>query len=347
VSTASSSITRANANRSRASSPRATSSIETSAHSAPSRSPSSSAIPTSATVIVGRRKLNLTNLQKVLYPSGFTKGEVVDYYRRIAATILPHLKGRALTLKRYPNGSTDPFFFYEKRCPEHRPDWIKTAAVDSHGKHSKGPIDYCVVGDEPSLIWVAQLASLELHVPLARASNPNQPTHIAFDLDPGAPADLVDCCRLGLKLRDLLEHLGLQSFPKTSGSKGLHVYVPLNTKCTFDQTKAFANAIAVLFERSHPNEVVSAMRKDLRKGKILVDWSQNDRQKTTVCPYSLRARDNPTVSTPLAWREVEHVADGGEVSSLSFLAEDVLKRVAKKGALFEPVLTLKQKLPHV
>jgi bifunctional non-homologous end joining protein LigD len=279
----------------------------------------------------------------VLWPkAGFTKGEMIDYYARIADVILPHLRGRPLTLKRYPNGVAEKFF-YEKRCPKHRPDWVRTAPI--YSGRNEGDIDYCVCDDLATLIWVAQLASLELHPSLSHAKEIECPTVLAFDLDPGAPANILQCCEIGLRLRDMFENLGLESFPKTSGSKGLQVYVPLNRKVTYDETKPFAHAVAQAMERSDPDLVVSRMKKDLRRGKVLVDWSQNDEHKTTVAVYSLRAKERPTVSTPVEWQEVERALKRADPDVLTFEANDVLKRVEKQGDLFAPVAELKQKLP--
>jgi bifunctional non-homologous end joining protein LigD len=296
------------------------------------------------TVAVEGRELTLSNLDKVLYPkTGFTKGQVIDYYTRIAPVLLPHLAGRPLTLKRYPNG-VEGHFFYEKRCPSYRPDWFKTAEVWSG--RNKGIVAYCVVDDLPSLIWVANTASLELHPSLSKAPDIETPTAVAFDLDPGAPADMVDCARLGLRLRDLFEQMGLQSFPKTSGSKGLQIYVPLNTPAAYESgTKDFALNIARLFEKQFPDEVVHQMKKDLRPGKVLIDWSQNDQHKTTILVYSLRAKERPTVSTPLTWDEVETVVASRDPEQVVFEADDVLKRVEQHGDLFAPVATLQQELP--
>lgn len=281
----------------------------------------------------------VSNLDKVLFPqAGFTKGDVIDYYARIAPQMLPHLQARALTLKRYPDG-VDKFFFYEKQCPDHRPDWVRTTRVAK----TKGHIDYCVIDDLPSLVWAANLANLEFHTFLHRKTATHRPTALAFDLDPGAPADILTCCEVGLLLRDCFGSLGLQSFPKTSGSKGLQIYVPLNTPVTYDRTKAFALAVAQALHSQLPELVVSNMLKKLRTGKVLVDWSQNDDHKTTVCVYSLRDKERPTVSTPVTWEEV--AAALKRRKKLSFETKDVLTRVKKHGDLFAPVLTLKQKLP--
>jgi bifunctional non-homologous end joining protein LigD len=280
----------------------------------------------------------------VLWPeSGFTKGQVIDYYARVADALLPHLRRRPLTLKRYPNG-TEGGFFYEKRCPGHRPDWVATAPIWSG--RNEGEIDYCLCNDRATLIWLAQLAALELHPSLSLAVEIEQPTVLAFDLDPGAPADILDCCRVGLRLRDLFDGIGLESFPKTSGSKGLQVYVPLNGDATYERTKPFAHAVAQALERNDPGLVVSRMAKNLRKGKVLVDWSQNDEHKTTVSVYSLRARERPTVSTPVSWEEVERALEQEDRDSLSFEASEVIERVNDRGDLFAPVLELTQELPE-
>jgi bifunctional non-homologous end joining protein LigD len=289
-------------------------------------------------------KVELTNLQKIFYPKpGFTKGDVIDYYVRISPVLLPHLKERPITLKRYPDG-VEGFFFYEKKCPTHRPKWIKTTKVD---KSEGGEINYCVINDLPSLVWAANLADLELHTFLHKAPALQRPTALAFDLDPGPPADIVLCCQVGLWLKGVFDALKMESFAKTSGSKGLQVYIPINSAVTYDKTKAFSHAIAELLESRSPEVVVSKMQKSLRSGKVLVDWSQNDDHKTTVNVYSLRAKDYPTVSTPVTWEEVEATVRKRKATSLSFDAKEVLKRVQKMGDLFGPVLSLKQKLPPV
>jgi bifunctional non-homologous end joining protein LigD len=312
-------------------------------------------VATSQQVEVDGRELKLTNLDKVLYPkTGFSKGEVVDYYAKVAPAILPHLQGRALTLRRFPEGVDDSdAAFFEKRCPKHRPDWVKTAAVEAGPQ--AGVIDFCVCEDRPTLVWMAQLAAIELHPSLSLAPTPDQPSVLAFDLDPGPPADVVDCCRVALRVRELFEHFGLRCFPKTSGSKGLQVYAPLNNdEVTYEAegedgegTKPLARAIAQLLEKQTPKEVVSKMKKVERKGKVFVDWSQNHRRKTTIAVYSLRARERPTVSTPVSWEEVEHAAKKEDADSLAFETKDVLKRIERDGDLFEPVLKLKQELPRL
>ena len=296
-------------------------------------------------VDVGGRALSLSNLDKVMYPkAGFTKGQVIDYYTRVAPAVLPHLEGRPLTLKRYPNG-VEGQHFYEKQCPSHRPDWVKTAPIWS--RHRKKVIDFCLADDLPTLVWAANLADLELHTSLSRAEQIERPTMMVFDLDPGPPAGMLECARVGLLLRDLFAQLGLESVVKTSGSKGLQPYVPLNSEVTYDDTKPFAQAIAQLLERTHPDLVVSSMRKDIRPGKVLVDWSQNDEHKTTVCVYSLRAKDRPTVSTPVTWEEVEEALEAGNPDCLSFDSDDVLARYAEHGDLFELALTRRQELPRL
>ncbi|MBI3180591.1 MAG: ATP-dependent DNA ligase [Myxococcales bacterium] len=289
------------------------------------------------------KTLELSNLDKVLYPEvAFTKQQVIEYYIRIAPVLLPHLKDRPLTLKRYPEGVEGPYF-YEKNCPPHRPRWVKTAPI--YSEHREGKIDFCLVDDLPTLVWLANLAALELHPSLSLWRNMDRPTAMAFDLDPGPPADVVDCCEVALHLREMLEGLGLSCFPKTSGGKGLQVYVPLNTPLTYEDTKTFSRAIAELLERRHPEKVVSNMAKSLRIGKVLVDWSQNDRHKTTVSVYSLRARERPTASTPLEWEEVMDALESGKARLLDFDAAAVLHRVEERGDLFAPVLELKQRLP--
>jgi bifunctional non-homologous end joining protein LigD len=296
-----------------------------------------------AELVVDGKKLSVSNLNKVLYPKvGFTKGQVIDYYIRVAPVLLPHLEDRPLTMKRYPNG-VDGEFFYEKNCPSHRPKWVKTAKVWSEGNNRT--MDYCLANDLPTLVWAANLADLELHTSLARKKDVARPTMMVFDLDPGAPADIVQCCRVGLWLRDLLAKMKLKSFAKTSGSKGLQVYVPLNTPVTFDQTKDLSRAHAQHLEREHPDLVTSNMSKALRKAKVFVDWSQNDEHKTTVCVYSLRAKDEPTVSTPVTWDEVENCFKKKKSNLLKFRSDQTLARVEKMGDLFKQVEKLKQKLP--
>jgi bifunctional non-homologous end joining protein LigD len=267
---------------------------------------------------------------------------MIDYYARIAPVLLPHLRGRPLTLKRYPHGAEGEHFF-EKRCPKHRPPWVKTATVLAGPK--AGNIDFCLCEDAPTLVWLAQLATIELHPSLSLAKKIEVPTVIAFDLDPGPPATIVECCRVGLRVRDLFDSFDIECFAKTTGSKGLQVYVPLNGRATYDTTKPFAQAVAQLLEKEAPDEVVSRMSKKLRKGKVFVDWSQNHQKKTTIAVYSLRARDRPTASMPLRWSEVERAVKRGDADDLRWEIPDAIARVEKEGDLFEPVLKLRQKLP--
>ena len=298
-------------------------------------------------VTVGRRKLKLTNLDKVLYPkTGTTKAEVIDYYARVADAILPHLRGRPLTLRRFPEGVGKPeSSFFEKNCPQHRPEWVKTTPI--YVDRRAGEIEFCMCENLATLTWMAQLAALELHPSLSKATRMEQPTVLAFDLDPGAPASLVECCRVAVRVRKLFADLGLETFPKVSGGKGLQVYVPLNTKVTYEQTSPFAKAVAQLLERETPKQVVSKMAKAQRRGKVFVDWSQNHQKKTTIAVYSLRARERPTASIPLHWREVERAAKRGDAENLRFEIPAAIARADKEGDLFEPVLKLRQKLPKL
>jgi bifunctional non-homologous end joining protein LigD len=286
-------------------------------------------------VEVEGRRLSLSNLDKVMYPAtGFNKGQVIDYYTRIAPVLLPHLRGRPLTLKRYPNG-VDGQHFYEKRCPSHAPEWVR--AEDALG------IRFCICDDLPTLVWLANLADLELHPSLSRVPEAERPTVMAFDLDPGPPAGLAECCEVALILREALTRIGLECVVKTSGSKGLQVYVPVNSAdVDYDRgTTRLSNALARHLEGEHPELIVSRQNKALRRGKVLIDWSQNDEHKTTVSVYSLRARERPTVSTPLDWSEVE----ARDADALVFEASDVLERVRERGDLFAPVVELEQPLP--
>jgi bifunctional non-homologous end joining protein LigD len=300
-------------------------------------------------LVIDGKRLRLTHLDKVYYPAtGFTKADVIDYYRAIAPALLSHLRGRPLTLKRYPEGVNGEHF-YEKRCPPHRPTWVRTAPIWSEG-HGR-MVDYCVIEDLAALIWAVNLADLEFHVSLSLAKAMERPRTMVFDLDPGEPASIIECAQVGLWVREIFDSLGLKSFPKTSGSKGLQVYVPLNLSgreaVTYDETKAFSHAIARLLEQEHPTEVVSLMRKSLRHGKVFVDWSQNDEHKTTVCVYSLRARERPTVSTPVLWEEVEEAWRRRDARPLTFSSADALARYHEHGDLFAPVLHLQQALPRL
>jgi bifunctional non-homologous end joining protein LigD len=295
---------------------------------------------------VGGRRLSLSNLEKELYPAGgFTKAHILDYYRRAADVILPHLSGRALTLKRYPEG-VDQDSFFEKRCPEHRPPWVKTAEVAR--RDADEAMTVCLVDDLATLMWVQNLASLELHVPLARAASPETPDSVVFDLDPGEGAGIPECTRVALVLRELLARLRLTGFAKTSGKKGLHVFVPLNrAEATFDETKAFSRAVAETLQKDHPDLVTAKMAKELRAGKVFINWSQNSASKTMVCVYSLRAEKQPTVSFPLAWPEVEALHRRGAAGTVRITAAEALRRIEKSGDLFREVLRKKQQLPSV
>ena len=292
------------------------------------------------TVDVAGKQLSLSNLDKVLYPAvGFTKGHVIDYYTRVAPAVLPHLQDRPLTLKRYPNG-VEGGHFYEKQCPSHRPAWVRSEPVELSSK----TINFCICDDLATLVWLANLADLELHPSLSKVPDVERPTVMAFDLDPGPGAGLAECCEVALILRAALDALGLECFAKTSGSKGIQVYVPLNMgEVDYDHgTKRLSNALARHLESEHPKLIVSSQKKELRKNKVLIDWSQNDEHKTTVGVYSLRARERPTVSTPVAWDEVE----AGDPDALVFEPDDVLARVEEHGDLFAPVAELRQSLPQ-
>jgi len=268
----------------------------------------------------------------------------MDYYRRISPFILPHLKDRALTLKRYPNGVEEEYF-YEKRCPSNRPSWVKTARIT---RDEGEQMTVCLVNDLDTLIWVENLASLELHVPLARAGSPETPDSMVFDLDPGDSANVLDCARVALILRDLLLELKLASYVKTSGRKGLHVYVPLNRRdATFEDTKKFSKSVSEVLQHNYPDLVTAKMAKELRKQKVFINWSQNDHSKTMICVYSLRAREKPVVSFPLTWKELEDSASRRDPGRLQVLHSEALSRVEKEGDLFRDVLVKKQKLPYL
>jgi bifunctional non-homologous end joining protein LigD len=282
------------------------------------------------------RQLTLTNLDKVLYPAaGFTKAAVVDYYARIAPLMLPHLRRRVLTMVRFPNG-VDEESFFEKRCPPHAPQWVRTAVLDG--------LEGCVVDDLPTLVWIANLAALELHTHQATVEDPDHPTAVVFDLDPGPPAGMLDCCRVAIELRDLLSDLGLTTLVKTSGSKGLHLSVPIQG-ASADRTKDFARALGQLLAKQDPDRVTIVMTRDLRGGKVFVDWSQNDRHKTTVAAYSLRARHRPLVSAPVAWDEVEAALADDDPVGLELDAAAVLERAERLGDLYAPGAAAEQRLP--
>ena len=294
-------------------------------------------------VDVEGRRLRLSNLDKVLYPEvGFTKGQVIDYYTRAAPYVLPHLRGRALTMKRYPNG-VEGGHFYEKQRPSHAPEWVRSKAIEAGDR----TIDFILCEDLPTLSWLANMADLELHPSLALVEDVDRPTVLAFDLDPGPPAAIEQCCAVALLLRETLAQLELECVAKTSGSKGMQVYVPLNTETDYDRTKPFAHGVARLLEGRERGLITSVMKKSERTGKVFIDWSQNDRHKTTVGVYSLRARERPTVSTPLRWEEVERVAGGSDPRELVFESDDVLERAGELGDLFATVLDLKQRLPDL
>jgi bifunctional non-homologous end joining protein LigD len=290
-------------------------------------------------VSVEGRRLKLSNLDKVLYPSdGFTKGEVINYYSRIARLLLPHVTGRPLTMRRYPNG-VEGASFYEKNAARHAPDWVRTVSVETPGSTTGAEtLDFAVVDDLATLVWVANLASLELHIPqwtVGPRGGKHPPDRLVFDLDPGAPATIVECCRVALLLRDELAAAGLEPVAKSSGSKGMQLYCAITTSAA-DAPSGYAKALAEKLATAEPSLVVAKMAKNLRPHKVFIDWSQNNQYKTTVAPYSLRARERPTVSTPITWREVERCR---RPEDLVFTADDVLDRVDKHGDLFEPLLT--------
>ena len=293
--------------------------------------------PQRVDVRIGERSLSLSNLDKVLWPeTGFTKGQMIDYYSRVAPAMVPHLTRRPITLRRWPNGVAGQSFF-EKNCPSHKPPWVDSVAM--------GDVNYCLLDEPAALVWVANLASIEIHPSLAQAPDLDVPTAAVFDLDPGAPADVITCAEVALILREALDRLGLQAWPKTSGSKGIQVYVPLNSGAGYERVKPFAQAIAQLLERDHPELIISVMEKSRRKKKVLIDWSQNTASKTTVAVYSVRALDRPSVSTPVTWDELEKAHSAGDASLLRFDPDAVLKRVEQQGDLHAPVLELRQELP--
>lgn len=290
---------------------------------------------------VDGRRLRLSNLDKVLYPSGFTKAQVIDYMARIAPTAIPHLRGRALTFKRFPDG-TDTDGFFEKRCPGHRPEWVPVALGPGD---RRGGIEYCCIEEPAAMVWAANMAAIEIHAPMALAVDLDTPRALVFDFDPGPGTSIVECCEIALAVRDVLAAVDLRGWCKTSGSKGLQMYVPLNTAgATHEGCADFALAVGQVLERQRPKGVTTVMAKAERKGKVFVDWSQNAHHKTTIAPYSLRARPEPTVSTPVSWDEVEACAEGE--AELVFRSDDVLARVDELGDLFADVLTVEQKLPQ-
>jgi bifunctional non-homologous end joining protein LigD len=299
--------------------------------------------PERVLTVIDGRELSLSNLDKVLYPeTGFTKSQVLDYYARIADVMLPHIRNRPTTFRRYPDG-VEGMSFYEKHAPEHQPDWIATIEVPSkRGGHD--PIKYTAVCDRPTILWAANLAAIEFHVPLwhvaKRKPIPAPPDYMVFDLDPGPGTSIAECCRVAQWLAERLDREFL--FAKTSGSKGLQLYTRVQ-RTTWDQLGERAHEIAKAIERDHPNDVVSMMRKNLRDGKVFMDWSQNSSSKTTVAAYSLRARPQPTVSTPVSWPEVDKCAKTGKPETLRFETKDVLKRIEKYGDLMAPLVATKSR----
>ncbi len=290
------------------------------------------------------RPVTFSNPDKVYFPSGFTKGEMIRYYLEAAPFILPHLQDRPVTLIRFPDGVKGGSF-YEKNAPKHAPDWISTFHVPR--RHHEGRINYILINNPETLAWCANLGAIELHPFLHRVPDIDCPTHAAFDLDPGEGADIFTCIDVALRLKDVFDGLELKSFPKVSGSKGLQVYVPLNTEVTYASTQPFAKSVAELLEREHPKLIVSKMSKALRKKKVLIDWSQNSRSKTTVCVYAMRGkRDEPFISMPLSWSELTKARAKENQAALMFTPEEALRRMKKAGDLFAPVLTTRQHLPE-
>lgn len=291
---------------------------------------------------VGGRRLRIRHLDRVIFPAtGTTKSELLRYYVAVSEVMLAHLRERLLHMHRYPEGVERPRF-WQKGCPEHRPDWIPTAPVWSADKGEH--INYCVVNELAALLWAVNLGSLELHTSLHTRADLHRPTVLAFDLDPGEGTTILHCGETALRLRELTESAGLHAFPKTSGSKGLQVYVPLNGETSYAQTKPAARRIAEVLEAQTPEQVVSNMARALRQGKVLVDWSQNTEHKSMVCVYSVRAKARPTVSTPVSWSEIEAALDAGRPEQLQFEMAEVLERVAAHGDLFAPVLSERQVL---
>ena len=302
--------------------------------------------PDATNVEVDGRSLSVSNLDKVLYPAtGFTKAAVIDYYVKVAPVLLRHLAGRPLTMLRFPDG-VDGGRFFEKRCPDHRPEWLPTVTLGREGRDKL--VDHCDIREVAGLVWVANLASLELHTSLARGPDTFTPTMVVFDLDPGPPAGILACADVAWWLKEVFDRLDLVSAVKTSGSKGLQVYVPVNRPgVTYDETRDFALAVGRLLERVHGDAVVTNMKKELRRGKVLVDWSQNHLTKTTVSVYSLRARERPTVSTPLTWDELASAREAQDPHLLDFDAPAVLERIEAHGDLFARVEDVAQALPRL
>jgi bifunctional non-homologous end joining protein LigD len=299
--------------------------------------------PEKAELEIEGRQIRLSNLDRVLYPeTGFTKRDLIDYYAAISPLLLPHLRNRPLSMRRFPEGVGKPGF-WEKQCPEFRPDWVRTAPIKSESS-SRGEVEYCLVNDLPTLIWVANLACIEFHLSLARAKSRSKPDFMVFDLDPGKPADILDCAEIALLIRDTLLGQGLESLAKVSGSKGIQVYVPLNSKVDYEKTGGFAHSLARTFEQELPRQVVSKMKKSLRKGKVLIDWSQNSEHKTTVAVYSVRATATPFVSTPVEWQTLEKACDRADTDVLFFEPGWVIRHLAEGQDPFAGILTKRQKL---
>jgi bifunctional non-homologous end joining protein LigD len=299
-------------------------------------------MPTEGHYDIGGRRLTIRNLDRILFPqTGTTKADVLAYYSSISPLMLPHLADRLLHMHRYPEGVEGPRF-WQKACPEHRPSWLPTAPVWSREKQTY--IEYCVVNEAAALLWAVNLGSIELHTSLHTRQNLNRPTVLAFDLDPGPGRNILDCCEVALRLRELFDTLGLSTYPKTSGSKGLQLYVPLNVEITYELTKAAARQIAELLEAQTPAAVVSRMARAARTGKVLIDWAQNTEHKSMACVYSVRAKATPTVSTPISWPEVADAVGAGDPDQLRFEMPDVLERVKECGDLFAPVLSCCQDL---
>jgi bifunctional non-homologous end joining protein LigD len=293
---------------------------------------------------IGSRTLSVSNLDKPLYPGGFTKGQLIDYYVRIAPTMLPHLRGRPVTVKRFPNGVAGPSFF-EKHCNVHRPPWIASHEIDYGPRHK--PIAHCVFSKQADLAWAAQVAAIELHTSLATARRIDRPTMIVLDLDPGPGREVLDCARAALRLRDILAELDLRCLVKTSGGKGLHLYIPLNSPATYEQTQPFAKALALLMAREDPQRYTAIMARAERGGKVYIDWAQNTLHKTTVCAYSMRAREEPGVSTPVSFDELAEAVSRRRAGRMRFGPRQVLDRVREHGDLFAEALKIRQKLPRI
>lgn len=287
---------------------------------------------------IAGRSVSVSNPDKVFWPrAGFTKGQLIDYYQAVAEVMVQHLTGRPITLRRWPDGVEGQTFF-QKKAPKH-PEWMQTVRL--------GEVDYLRIDEPAALVWAANLAAIEIHPGLARAPHLDRPSAVVFDLDPGPPADILTCCQVALILRRYLERLGLQAWPKTSGSKGLQLYVPVNGAITYDSTHPFGLALAHLAESEHPDLVVSVIDRSQRRKKVLIDWAQNAPSRTTVAVYSMRALDHPSVSTPVTWDELEHALERGDGDALRFGPEQVLQRLERRGDLMAPLLEVHQELPEI